>query len=273
MKVLISVDMEGATGVCREAQTTEGTPDHSRAARLLRADVDEAVAGCRDAGVDEIVVADAHGEASNLDVDGLPDTVRLSSGTPTPMSMLHGLDETFDAALFLGYHAMAGTSSAVLDHTYTYDVFRVRVDEYLEVGEIGINAGLAGCHGVPVVFVSGDAATVAEAEELLPGVRTAIVKHGSGRTAARLLPPQVTGPLIRAGVAGALQATEIPEALDFSGLPLRITFTSTRRCDTAALCPGVERLDARSLQIPGGDYRQTFRTFLACLQLAGTAGH
>jgi D-amino peptidase len=272
VKVFISVDMEGATGVCREAQTTEGTPDYGRAVRLLRADVDAAIAGCRDAGADRVVVADAHDRASNLDVDGLPDTVRLASGTPTRMSMLHGLDESFDAALFLAYHAMAGTSEAVLDHTYTYDVFRVRVDEYLEVGEIGINAGLAGCFDVPVVFVSGDAATVAEAEESLPGVRTATVKRGTGRTAARLLPPEVTTPLIREGVAAALQAADAPEPLDFSGLPLRITFTSTRRCDMAALCPGVERLDARSLQIPGGDFRHTFRAFLCCLQLAGTAG-
>jgi len=273
MKVFISVDMEGVTGVCREAQTSPGTAEYEGAARLLRADLDAALAGCRDAGVAEIVVADAHEEASNLDVEGLPDGVQLASGTPTTTSMLHGLDESFDAALFLGYHAMAGTSAAVLDHTYTYDVFRVRVDEYLEVGEIGLNAGLAGCFGVPVVFVSGDSATATEAEEVLPGVRTAVVKHGTGRTSARLLSPHVTGPLIREGVSGALRAASRPDTLDFGGLPLRITFTSSRRCDMAALCFGVERLDARSVQIPGGDFRHTFRAFLACLQLAGTAGH
>lgn len=268
MKIFISIDLEGITGVCQEAQTTMGTAKYAEALRWMRADLDAAVDGCLDAGATEIVVCDAHDLGANLVNDDLPECVQLASGTPNVLSMLHGIDETFAAAVFVGYHAMAGTTGGVLDHTYTYDVFRVRIDEYLEVGEIGINAALAGRFGVPVVFVSGDAVTAVEAQELLPGVRTTIVKHGTTRTAARLLSPRVTLPAIRAGVAEALRAEDRPAPLDFSGLPMRITFQRTRACDFAARCPGVERVDARTLQIPGGDYLQTFTALQTCLDLA-----
>lgn len=271
MRVLISIDLEGITGVCLEAHTTMGTPQYVEAVGWMRADLDAAVAGCRDAGATEIVVCDAHDRGANLRCQGLPSQVRLASGSPTRLSMLHGLDDTFAAAVFVGYHAMAGTRGGVLDHTYTYDVFRLRVDEYLEVGEIGINAGLAGRFGVPVVFVSGDAVTEVEAREVLPGVRTAVVKQGTSRTAAILLPPDVTGALIRDGVAEALTAPDRPAPVDYGGLPLRITFRTTRACDSAERCPGTERVDGRTLRIAGGDYLQTFVALQACLDLAEAA--
>jgi D-amino peptidase len=271
VKVFISIDLEGITGICLEAQTTMGTPEYHEAVQSMRADLDAAIDGCVEAGATEIVVCDAHDRGANLVCDGLPDCVQLASGSPNVLSMMHGIDETFAAALFVGYHAMAGTTGGVLDHTYTYDIFRVRIDEFLEVGEIGINAALAGRFGVPVAFVSGDAVTAGEATELLPGVRTAVVKYGTTRTAARLLSPAVTRPAIRAGVAEALRAADRPAPIDFSGLPMRLTFQRTRACDSASRCPGVERVDARALQIPGGDYLRTFATLQTCLDLAQSA--
>jgi D-amino peptidase len=268
VKIFISIDLEGITGVCSEAQTTMGTRDYVEAVKSMRLDLDAAVDGCLGAGATEIVVCDAHDLSANLGCEDLPDCVQLASGSPNALSMMHGIDETFAAVVFIGYHAMAGTSGGVLDHTYTYDVFRVRIDEYLEVGEIGINAALAGRFGVPVVFVSGDEATAAEAAELLPGIRTTVVKHGTTRTAARLLSPSVTRPAIRAGVTEALRAADRPAPIDFSGLPMRVTFQRTRSCDSASRCPGVERVDARTLQIPGGDYLQTFAALQTCLDLA-----
>jgi D-amino peptidase len=268
VKVFISIDLEGITGICREAQTTTGTVEYYEAVKYMRADLDAAVEGCLEAGATEIVVCDAHDHGANLGCEGLPACVQLASGTPNSLSMMHGIDETFSAAIFLGYHAMAGTIGGVLDHTYTYDVFRVRIDEYLEVGEIGINAAVAGRFGVPVVCVSCDEVTAVEAAELLPGIRTAVVKHGTTRTAARLLSPSVTRPAIRDAVVEALRATDRPAPIDFSGLPMRVTFQRTRACDFAVRCPGVERVDARAVQIPAGDYLQTYRALLTCLDLA-----
>jgi len=271
VKVFISIDLEGITGVCMEAHTTMGTPQYAEACELMRADLDAALEGCLTAGATEIVVCDAHDQGINLRCPGLPPQVRLASGDPADLGMLHGIDDTFAAAVFIGYHAMAGTRAGVLGHTYTYDVFRVCVGDNLEVGETGMNAGLASRFGVPVVFVSGDAATADEACELLPGVRTAVVKHGTSRTAARLLPPEVTRPLIRDGVAEALRASDRPAPVDFGGLPVRMTFVTTRACDFAAFCPATERLDGRTLQIPGGDYLETFLALWTCLVLAQAA--
>lgn len=271
MKVFISVDLEGISGVCHEAQATMGTPEYQQAIDLMHGDVLAAVEGCRDGGADEIVVCDAHDFQRNLRAERMPEGVVLASGQPNSMCMLHGLDASFSAALFVGYHAMAGTRAAVLDHTYTYDVFRVRIDEYLEIGEVGINAGLAGRFGVPVLFVSGDAAVAAEAAELLPGVETAAVKTATGRTSALLQPPAMAHAAIRRGVARALRSQAAPAPVDFSGMPLRVTFFWSRACDNAAVCPGVERVDGRSLQIPGGDYLATYRTLLVALDLARAA--
>ena len=271
MKVFISVDLEGITGVCAEAQTGPGTPQYATACELMRADLDAALEGCLASGANEIVVCDAHALGTNLTCRGLPPQVSLASGWPAALGMMHGLDDTFTAAVFIGYHAMAGTRTGVLDHTFTYDVYRVRIGQHLEVGETGVNAGLAGHYGVPVVFVSGDAAIAQEARELLPDVRTAVVKYGTSRTAARLLPSEVTHPLIRDGVAEALLATRRPDPLDFAGLPVTLSLTNTRRCDAAALCPGAERVDGRTLRIAGGDFLQTFAALETCIELAATA--
>lgn len=271
MKVFISIDLEGITGVCAEAQTDPGTPQYATACELMRADLDAALEGCLSAGATEIVVCDAHYLGTNLTCRGLPPQVALASGSPADLGMMHGLDDTFTAAVFIGYHAMAGTRTGVLEHTFTYDVHRVHIGEHLEVGETGVNAGIAGRFGVPVVFVSGDAATAEQACELLPGVGTAVVKYGTSRTAAQLLPPEVTRPLIRDGVAEALLAADRPAPLDFAGLPVTLALTNTRRCDAAALCPGTERVDGRTLRIAGGDFLRTFAALETCIELAATA--
>jgi len=268
VRVFVSIDLEGISGVFAEAQTTAGTPQYEEARRLMRADLDAAIDGCFAAGATEIVVSDAHDRGANLPFEDLPPGVRLAQGSPAPLSMLHGLDASCDAAAFVGYHARAGTTGAVLEHTYSYDVFRVRMDEYLEVGEFSINAAVAGALGIPVVFVSGDDKTAAEAEEALPGVRCAVVKEGSMRTAAQLQAPETARKAIREGVREALVSKPWPAPLDFSERPMRITFTRTGACDACSACPTVQRVDARTIDIPGGDYLQVFNTFLTCLILA-----
>lgn len=271
MRVFISTDLEGIGGVCSKEQTTRGTDAHRDACRLLRAEVDAAVEGCLAAGATFVMVADGHDVGGNLSADGFPPQVRLATGAPAPYSMMHGIDESYDVALMLGYHAMAGTRGAVLDHTYTGDVFRARVDEYLEVGELGINAGLAGAYGVPVVFVSGDDKLVAEATALLPEVECAVAKVGSARTAAHLLPLDAVREAIREGVVRALCADCRPVPLSFAERSLRVTFTHTSACDAASVIPSVQRIDGRTLEIPGGDFRTVFRAFLACVDLAAGA--
>jgi D-amino peptidase len=271
LRVFISIDMEGVTGVCTEQQTGR-TGDHYReACALMRADLDAAIGGCLAAGAAEIVVCDAHDECDNLSADALPTQVTLVSGGSSPLSMMTGIGEGSDAVLFVGYHAMSGTQAAVLEHTYTYKIVSVSCDGR-PVGETAINAWVAGALGVPVVFVSGDDKLAAEAQALLARVETAVVKHGVHRSGAMFLPPEVARAAIREGVQRALAADVRPEPPRWPGAPFVVSFARTHFCDAAAAGPGARRLDGLSIEVSGGDYLETFGNFIACISLAGTAG-
>src|SRR5213595_776288 len=126
------------------------------------------------AGATRVVVNDSHWFMRNLLAEELHQAAELLSGDPKPRSMVEGIDSGFDAALFIGYHARAGTPHAVLDHTYADRIHEVRLNGR-PVGELGINAALAGVSGVPVALVSGDAALAAEAKELLGDDVTTVV--------------------------------------------------------------------------------------------------
>ncbi len=269
MRVFIAVDLEGITGVALEAQTDPAEPSYTDARRWMREDLDAALDGCIAAGAEAIAVCDAHDMGSNLRPDGLPPGVVLASG-PGPHSMLQGIGEGMDAALFVGFHARAGTQAAVLEHTWTYKVFDVSIGG-VSLGEFGLGALLAGHYGVPAVYVSGDDKAVAEAQALVPGVVGTVVKRGVLRTCAELRPPDVVRADIRADVQRALSASARPAALVWDGAPMRLTFTRVCFCDAAAQAPGVRRIDGRTLEIGAEDYERLYTAFLACLDLAATA--
>jgi D-amino peptidase len=277
MRVFISADIEGITGVCHVKQADDlGSPAWREACRFMRADVDAALEGCLSAGVDEIVVSDGHYDGDNLSADGLPAGVSLVSGAQQGLSMMEGIGEGFDAALFVGYHAMAGTQAAVLAHTWNGELARVTlVDEAggvrREVGELGLNAAVAGAFGVPAVFTSGDDKLALEAQAIVPGIVTAAVKEGISRTAAMLHDPSSARAAIRAGVERALRADRRPGPLRWDGRSLELEFGRAEWCDKAAACPGTRRLDGRRLLIPAAahaGYLAVYRAFVVCATLA-----
>jgi D-amino peptidase len=185
--------------------------------------------------------------------------------------MLEGLAPDTDAALFVGYHGRAGTLGAVLEHTWNYKVFSTTVGD-LEIGEFGVGALLAGELGVSAVYLSGDDKATAEAEELVPGIATTVVKTGVRREAARFVPPHVARSRMTADVEAALTGRAWPEPLAWSGEPLRLTFTRATFCDLAETCPGVHRLDGRTLEIAGASFAEVYQAFLACLRLSEAEG-
>jgi len=279
MKVFMSVDLEGITGVFNMPQTDcDGNFEWVAAVTQMQGDVDAVIAGCDDAGVDEIVICDAHFKSNNLDIDVLPAHVSLVRGTPMELFMMQGIDSSFDAAIFIGYHARQGTEDGVLCHSYTELATSVTVlasdgsPEYV-TGEIGMNGAVAGSFGVPVVLVSGDAATAAEARDLLPSVRTVVTKEGLGRHRARLFSPRATRPALREAAAEALRSTDGPAPLDWNGRTLRVSWADTRICDLAAACPGVRKVDGLTIDIADREYMTVFRTFLAAALLAGMDQH
>ena len=249
MKLYISTDLEGISGVVDWLQTGRDGKgaDYAEACRLLTADVNAAVEGALAAGAKEIVVLDGHGGGRNFVYPELRAGARYISGAGRVVAF-PGFDERFDALLLLGYHAMAGTPAAVMDHTM---ISRSWYNCYLNgirMGEIGISAVIAGHFRVPVIFVSGDTAACAEATALLGNIETAAVKRGFWRTSAELLPLEETHALIRNGVTNAIQrlAGRAPYSMD-PPIEVRLETQNTDDADHYER-QGWQRLDGRTVQ-------------------------
>jgi D-amino peptidase len=271
MRIYISIDMEGVAGVVHEDQTDPIEPRHSaeynRFRRLMTSEANAAIAGALEAGATAVVVNDSHWLMLNLLAEELNPRAELISGGPKRLSMVEGIDAGFDAAMFVGYHAKAGTGNAVIDHTYTSRVYEARINGE-PVGELALNAAMAGVHRVPVALVSGDQALAAEAKALLgPGVETVVVKEAAGRFAARSLAPSVACERIRAGATVALKRKHAPFAFK-KPIRLEVDFIESQMADMAELAPGSSRTGGRTVSYTGEDYREVFRAWRAMYNLA-----
>lgn len=272
MRIYISVDMEGIAGVVHEDQTDLVDPRHAgeynRFRRLMTAEANAAIEGALAAGATAVLVNDSHWLMRNLLAEELHPAAELLSGGPKLRSMVEGVEEGFDAALFVGYHARAGVGHAIIDHTYTSRVHEVRLNGR-PVGELGINAALAGSYGVPVALVSGDQALAGEAKELLgDAVETVVVKHAVGRFAARSVSPTESCRRIREGATAALRRRHRPFTLP-APIRLEVDFALTQMADMAELVPGSERRSGRTIEYRHDDYREVFRAWRALYNLAG----
>jgi D-amino peptidase len=273
VRVYISVDMEGIAGVVHESQTDPITPafavEYGRFRRLMTAEANAAVEGALAAGATRIVVNDSHWFMRNVLAEELHQAAELIAGDPKPRSMVQGIDGEggFDAALFIGYHARAGTRNAILDHTYADRIHDVRLNGKA-VGELGLNAALAGVHGVPVALVSGDAALAAEAKDLLgETVATVVVKQAVSRHAAQSVAPAVACKMIREEVARALPRKHAPFVVR-PPITLEVDFAQTIHADMAELCPGATRTAGRTVTFTHPDYREVFRAWRTLLNLS-----
>lgn len=203
-KVFISVDMEGIAGLVNAEETSRTGADYGYFRRIMSEEANAAVLGAFDAGASEVVVRDSHGSARNILPDMLDPRARLvRDWSGGPMGMMEGIDESYDAVVFIGYHARAGTADAIIDHTSNGNVVDFAING-VSLPEAGYNALIAGTYGVPVVFVAGDQAIVDQVTELFGSVGTVAVKKGIGG-ASDGLHPQVAHARIREGVADALR--------------------------------------------------------------------
>lgn len=268
MKVYISADMEGISGVVCRDQTHKEGGDWERSRALMTREVNAAVEGALNGGAHEVLVNDSHASMRNILIEELHPEARLISGWPKVMSMVEGLDETCDAAFFVGYHARQGFRG-VLSHTYTGYVLEYRVNGRA-YGEVGMNAAAAGVYDVPVVLVTGDDSATREAADLLPGVETVTVKEHISRTAARLLHPGKCQELIRAAAKRALERKGDMVPFRIEGpVEIQIKFANTGHADAAMLMPGAHRADDLSVAYGGPDYLTALRGALTLIHLAG----
>lgn len=270
MKVFISADMEGIGGIVAAEQTDpeDGGQAYQEGRRLMTLEVNAAVEGCVRAGATEVVVADSHWNFRNLILDELHEAASPVQGRPRPFSMMQGLDGTFDAAMYVGYHGMRGTPMAVLEHTYSgLRVQGVEVNGR-PVGEGAFNAYLAGHHGVPVVLATGDSSLTKEMQATIKGIHTVAVKEAFGRYAAKSLHPSKARALIQAEATRALEDRKAIQPLR-AHLPVTIgvEFANTGHGDLAELIPGIKRVGGKSVQFRAEDYLEAFRTFVALLMV------
>ena len=270
MKAFISIDMEGICGIVREVETdpNKGGEAYQQSRRLMTQEANAAIKGCVEGGATDILIADSHWNFDNLIPEDLNEAATLLRGTPRSFSMVQDLDASYTAALFIGYHAKAGTPRAILDHTYTGRIASVNVNE-TEVGETGINAYLAGHFGVPVVLVTGASAVTAEANAPIPNIHTVAVKDATSTSAARNLHPKGARDQIRAEAAKALRdAKTIPLLVAKTPVEVVVEFKETAAADFAAMIPSVRRVGGTRLEFAANDYVEAFRTFYAIVTIS-----
>jgi len=258
LKVYISADMEGIAGIVSMEQTGPGY-DYDWARHLMTAEVNAAVGAAFDAGATEVMVNDAHGSHTNIRADELDPRATLVTGTPTPRGMMEGIDSTFGAVMFIGYHARAGTTAAIIDHTYTLTILDVTLNG-THVGEYGLAAALAGYYGVPVVFMSGDHAATEQVRSYIPGVETVSVKDAIGRFAAHTMNPQAARTAIAAGVRTALaRRAQIQPVRLTAPITMEVELTSSGYADNVAMVPGTRRSGPRSVTYVAPDMVAAYR--------------
>lgn len=259
-RIFVSVDMEGIGGVVSDQQIGSAGFEYQRFRELMTEEANAAIAAAREAGASEFVVADSHGSFQNLLVDRLPADVQLVRGTPRPLGMLQGIDDSFDGVVLLGYHASTVNPDGVRAHTFSSaNLADVKLNGG-SVTEGAWNAALAGHFGVPVLAVSGDAAAVAEVQARLPGVEGAVVKWPYGFHSARVLSPEASRQAIRAAVASALRrrAELVPYRLS-APLEVEIRFKAYRPSEVLAWLPLFKRVDAHAVRFPARDMVEATR--------------
>lgn len=264
MKILIADDMEGITGV---VDWNHVDPDHAEYARfrkIMTGDVNAALRGAFNAGADEVVITDGHNGGRNILIEELDPRGRLNSGSPSHLSMVEGVNKHVDAILFVGYHARAGVVNAILCHTWSDKLTNVWLNGRV-VGEIGLNACVAGWFGVPVLMISGCTSACAEACEWIEGIQTAAVKNASGRFAAECLTPSVTQAMIEQTAERAVRgfiSGQGPKALQVeTPVRIRVEFANAAQADNAVIMPDTVRIDGRTVETSMPDMPTAYRAF------------
>jgi len=252
LKVFISVDMEGITGVVNWEDVSRTGKDYGYFREVMTRETNAAIEGALEAGATEIIIRDSHGSARNL----LPEMLNKNSKLIRDwsggfMSMMEGIDETFDAVIFIGYHAKAGTPNALLEHTMSSkNIIDVSINN-VSLPEAGINALIAGHYDVPVVFAAGDKALCDQVKNLFGEVTTLAVKKGLGNAALNLH-PEVSREKIRAGVKDALLNIGIFKPYKLKPpYVLVVKYKNEEMVNNKSLQPGVQRT---------GDWELTYKS-------------
>lgn len=274
VRVYISADIEGCTGLVSWSQCSRpdgNSYDYPFARRMMTHDVNAAIRGAKRAGADTIVVKDSHGNSKNLLVDELEPGIRLISGHGNAGGsyldgMCQGISSDFDALFLVGYHAMAGTPNGIMEHTITGGIHRLWLNG-VEAGEIALSAYTAGQYHVPLALITSDAAGCAEAQTLVPGVKTVSVKNGFSRYMGRCLPTEETGEMVEDAAFHAL--AQMPKPLTLNDpVEVRAEFNRTEQADLAARLPQSIREDGYTVKVAALSFVEAHRLVWLLVELS-----
>jgi D-amino peptidase len=264
--------MEGINGVVNWDQVRPGHPEYERFRHLMTAEVNAAIRGAVEAGVEDILVSDGHNAKTNLLIEELDNRARLNTGSPSPFAMVQGIDQGVDAAIFIGYHARSGQSNAVLSHTWDKTTIANLWLNGLLVGEIGLNAALCGHFGVPVLMIAGDQAACNEAKELLHPIENVAVKIAQGRYSAECLPLAVSQARIQTAARRAIETFRAglgQEPFKIQApVELVVELKGPEMADQAALMPGSTRHENLKISFSSPDMPAVYQAFRTIALLA-----
>ncbi len=271
MRIYLSVDMEGITGLPDETFVSASMHNYDRARKIMTEETNNVIESAFQAGAGNVLVNDSHSKMNNILIDELHPDAELISGGVKTYSMVHGIDNSFAGAMFIGYHSRAGMPG-VMSHSMIHYIRHIYVNDRL-IGEIGMNALVAGFHRVPVLLVSGDDEAAKEAEGLIPHVTTAIVKEAVSRTTAKSLTPKKAGELLQEKVKQAIEGREHVKPLTPPDNPiLKVEFTNYGAAELAHMMPGTEIIpDTTIVQYHAKDILEAYRAFLVMVELAAGA--
>ena len=248
MKIYVSVDMEGISGVFGWEQTGRDgiNPEYEKARHLYTQDTNAVVEACKENGVEKVVVMDGHNGGYNFIIEELhPDGEYIIGHSRR--DILSGFDKSFDGVILLGFHAMAGTLCGILDHTQSSTTWFNYFINGKKMGEVGQEAVMAGGLGVPIILVTGDKVVGKEAKQLLGDVETVAVKEGLSRNCARIIAPAKARQMIKEGVARAIKRLkEFKPYVVKPPIEVKIEFQNTDIADGYER-NGWKRIDGRTV--------------------------
>jgi D-amino peptidase len=259
MKIFISADIEGVSGVAAWEDVKEGGPEYAASRRQMTAEVRAACEGALAAGAKEILVRDAHGSARNIIHADLPRQARLvRAWSGGPMMMMDGLTRDFAAAVYIGYHARAGSADSPMSHTMSTTLAQFSVNGK-PVSEFELNAWAAAGLGVPSVFISGDGSACAQARRLVPRIGWTAAKQNIGEATVHLHPEETLS-RIAAGVQAAVSARPAIKAPKPPRNALvELKFKEPKRAQRFSFYPGAKRTGAAAVSLRCADWLEILR--------------
>ncbi len=249
-KLFVAADIEGCAAVSNQHELGSQGWGWAKARDWMTNEVAAACEAGLEAGYDEIIVADGHGNAQNIHPDGLPARVRLVRSWPRPLLQMQGVeDPDVDACVFIGNHASSQTPGAILAHTYYSSAIRDLRLNGQSASEGYFNAALAGFFGKPVVFVSGDQHTIEDAKRYAPDAELCAVKQSIGWRAQSSLSPAESCRKIRAGVASGLARAGKARAFVVNGpFVVELEMSTQIASEVFDYLPMIERVNAYTVR-------------------------